>query len=228
MRFSVLQEIKDLENLGTALRGLNSSLQAIIGQRKLKRKFRNCNQLIDIFETISDNLFGVDRAIFVCLQQESENISCNETEKEELKNFIKSIEVALKESKDMLSEKQQELNKVDSEIESLSPTSTSSSTVSTLTPIDTTAIVENLNCTKILNLTQPTLEVLFPTGELIFNGNSTENVILATVKGKEAVQEVFDLATYAFKSIGSIKRAIGNNTENKTQIGIKCCDSGGK
>merc|ERR1711915_186996 len=112
LRFSVLQEIKDLENLGTALRGLNSSLQVIVGQRKLKRKFSKCNQLLDIFETISDNMFGIDRAIFVCLQQESENISCNETEKEELRNFIKSIEIALEESRNMLSYKQQELNKV--------------------------------------------------------------------------------------------------------------------
>ena len=71
----------------------------------------------------------------------------------------------------------------------------------------------------VLNLTEPKLDILYPTG-FIFNGKDPKNVTVASVSG-DVVKEILSI-------LNSSDLRVGKPKSCERLVGLKCCNRGSR
>ena len=115
-------ELAELKSLSRALGDLESTLNEAFNRTRKKKEMiskNDCHQLLENLEEFSYNLINEKESTSYCLRKISENVTCNDAEKESLKTHIAYVIDAKNIVDEQSDRKKDEIKETEAKIENL-------------------------------------------------------------------------------------------------------------
>ena len=113
------EQVEEIQDIVEEVSKTIAILKNITTLRSQRKEVRKCQDFIVALKRVSNNILNAEKQVFICLQNEAENVSCNSTEKRGISDQMKVIENENVEAIQFLNNKRDDLNETKNELEEI-------------------------------------------------------------------------------------------------------------